>query len=37
MHIKFGLYAQIFDDHEPINSPEARSLSAIALHPTGNA
>jgi hypothetical protein len=37
MRIEFGAYVQVFDDHEPTNTPEARSLGAIALDPTGNA
>jgi hypothetical protein len=36
MRIEFGAYAQVFDDHEPTNTPEARSMGAIALTPTGN-
>ena len=36
MKIKFGAYAQVFDDHYPTNTPAARSIGAIALDPTGN-
>jgi hypothetical protein len=37
MRIEFGSYVQLFDDVTPSNTPHARSLGAIALHPTGNA
>ena len=37
MRIEFGAYAQVFDDNEPTNTPQARSLGAIALDPTSNA
>ena len=36
MRIEFGAYAQVFEDHDPTNTPRGRSLGAIALNPTGN-
>jgi hypothetical protein len=36
MRVEFGSYVQVFDDHDPINTPRARTLGAIALNPTGN-
>ena len=38
LRLEFGTYVQVFEDNTPSNSmPKARSLSAIALEPTGNA
>jgi hypothetical protein len=37
MRLEFGSYVQLFDDHDPTNTPHARTLGAIALGPTGNA
>ena len=37
MRIEFGTYVQVFEDNDPSNTLQARSLGAIALTPTGNA
>ena len=37
MRLELGSYVQLFDDHDPTNTPHARTLGAIALGPTGNA
>lgn len=37
MRLEFGSYVQVFEDNSPSNTPRARSLSTIALNPTGNA
>ncbi len=36
MRLEFGTYAQVFEDHDPTNTPHARSLGAMALNPTSN-
>jgi hypothetical protein len=37
MKIKFGVYAQVFEENNPTNTPITRTTGAIALTPTGNA
>jgi hypothetical protein len=37
MRLELGSYVQLFDDHDPTNTPHARTMGAIALGPTGNA
>ena len=37
MRLELGTYVQVFEDHDPTNTPRSRSLGAIALCPTGNA
>ena len=37
MQLDFGACVQVFEDHDPTNTPRARSMGAIALDPTGNA
>jgi hypothetical protein len=37
LRIKFGAYAQIFEDNDPTNTQKARTTPAIAMTPTGNA
>lgn len=37
MRLELGTYVQVFEDHDPTNTPRGRSLGAIALCPTGNA
>ena len=37
LRLELGAYVQVFEDCAPSNTPRARSLGAIALHPTGNA
>ena len=36
LSIKFGPYAQVFEDNNPTNINKARTTGAIALNPTGN-
>jgi hypothetical protein len=37
MRLEFGSYVQVFEDNDPSNTLQSRSLGAIALTPTGNA
>jgi len=37
MRLELGSYIQLFDNHDPTNTPHTRTLGAIALGPTGNA
>jgi hypothetical protein len=36
LKIKFGSYAQVFEENTPTNTPITRTTGAIALTPTGN-
>ena len=36
MRLELGTYVQVFEEHDPTNTPRSRSLGAIALCPTGN-
>ena len=37
LKLEFGEYVQVFEENRPTNTPKARTLGAIVLHPTGNA